>query len=192
MSEQFIKLHTWMATDLHLTGNELIVFAVIHSYTTYQGGYAGGMEPLMELTGLTKCNVYGLIRKLKDKGCIGLANASKGRVHSTYVSLVNRIATDTVNKKPTVSETVSPPIHNRIATDTLLDNRYIDTPYSPPTRGTAHADAKPERKRRSSGKRRRAVDIISSGSDYSSEGLKRIGISQGEEFYDSLDELRIE
>ena len=35
-----------MATDLHLTGNELIVFAVIHGYTVSCGSYKGGMEML--------------------------------------------------------------------------------------------------------------------------------------------------
>lgn len=35
MSEQFVKLHTWM-TELDLSGSELIAFAVIHHYAAYQ------------------------------------------------------------------------------------------------------------------------------------------------------------
>lgn len=178
MNEQFIKLHTWMATDLHLTGNELIVFAVIYSYTNYQGGYAGGMEPLMELTGLVRSKVYKQIALLKEKGYIGLANASKGRVHSTYISLVNCPPTGIVNEA-TVPPTVPYEGHNRPPTGTLLDNRYIDNPPTPLKRGRA-------RKR----KPNRALKYQRGGEDYSAEGLARMGISTGEEFYEGNYEQR--
>lgn len=188
MSEQFIKLHTWM-TELGLNPSELIVFAVIHGYTASCGEYHGGVEVLGKWTGLRRQHVYPFLKSLADKGLIKQTRASGGRHAAAYISLVNRPNIGQLDGQLTVRNRDGKP--SEIGTH-IDNNRYIDTPYSPPTRGTAHADAKPERKRRSSGKRRRAVDIIPSGIDYSTEGLKKMGISQGEEFYDSLDELRIE
>lgn len=184
-------MHKWMSSDLHLVGNELIVFAAIHAYTEWQGGYAGGMEPLMELTGLVRSKVYKLLAGLKERGYIGLAKASKGRTHSTYISLVNR------PPQGTVKQNQPSPQPSPIGDSTVpqgghyIDNRYIDTPYSPPTRGTANADATFEHKPRTRKRKNRALDY-QQGPKYTREDLKALGISLGEEIYEGFDELRIE
>ena len=191
MSEQFVKLHRWMISDLKLTGNELLVFATIHHATVYQDGYDEGMEPLMELTGLVRSKVYKLLAGLKERGYIGLAKASKGRTHSTYISLVNRPPEGTV-KKSRPSPQPSP-----IGDSTVpqgghyIDNRYIDTPYSPPTRGTANADATLEHKPRTRKRKNRAL-VYEQGPKYTRDDLKALGISLGEEIYEGFEELRIE
>lgn len=191
MSEQFVKLHSWM-TELGLNPSELIAFAVIHGYTVSCGSYKGGMEMLGKWCGVSRQHAYRYLQPLIEKGLVKQTQGSGGRNTAVYISTVkpSQYGTDEENQRGRLT------VPNRDGKPsqfgTHIDNiDIIDTPYSPPTRGTAHADAKPERKRRTSGKRRRAVDIIPSGIDYSSEGLKRMGISQGEEFYDSLDELRI-
>lgn len=188
MSEQFVKLHTWM-TELGLNPSELIVFAVIHGYTASCGEYHGGVEVLGKWTGLRRQHVYPFLKSLVDKGLIRQTRTSGGRHAAAYISLVNRPNIGQFDGRLTVRNRDGKP--SEIGTH--IDNiDIIDNPPTPLGGGRANADARPERKRRSSGKRRRAVDIIPSGIDYSTEGLKKMGISQGEEFYDSLDELRIE
>lgn len=192
----FYKLYTWIP-ELGITGNELIVFTVIHSYTEYAGGYAGGLEPLMQMTGLVRSKVYKILASLKDRGYIGLANASRGRVHSTYVSLVNRPTEGTVESS-TVPSTVPYRGHNRPPEGTLLDNRYIDNPPTPLKGGSENAGAKSGERRRPRGasKPSRALNYLRGNTDYSEQGLHNLGISTGEEFYKdeateaALDEIR--
>ena len=191
MSEQFVKLHRWM-TELDISGSELIAFAVIHHDTVYRGGYASGALALAKWCGIAKSNIYHVIETLIGKQLIVKLKASKGRGTSVYASIVNCPKTGQLEGAKGDSLLSPNGTVNCPQTGHYIDNRYIDNPPTPLKWGSAHADAKSERKRRSSGKRRRAVDIIPSGIDYSTEGLKKMGISQGEEFYDSLDELRIE
>ena len=179
-------------TELGLNPSELIALAVIHHYTVYQGGYAGGALALAKWCGIAKSNIYHVIETLIGKQLIVKLKASKGRGTSVYASIVNCPKTGQLESTEQDSYLSQNRTVNCPKTGHYIDNRYIDTPYSPPKGDDAHAGAKSERKRRSSGKRGRAVDIIPSGIDYSTEGLKKMGISQGEEFYDSLDELRIE
>lgn len=180
-------------TELGISGNELIAFAVIYGYTVSCGGYQGGMETLGKWCGVNRQNAYRYLQPLIEKGLVKQVKGSGGRNAAVYISTVQPSQNETVKEKQMRRLTVSNRDGKPSQIETHIDNiDIIDTPYSPPKGDSANADAKPERKRRTSGKRRRAVDIISSESDYSPEGLKRMGISQGEEFYDSLDELRIE
>lgn len=189
MSEQFVKLHKWMG-GMGLTPNELMIFAVIHSYTEYGRGYDGGLAGLTEWTGCSERTVKRTVRQLVEAGWIINSKPSKGRVACLYHSNGDKIAPLREDKMTPLTVTKCPLNGDKMSPDNK-DNKDIDNPPTPLKGGSAHADAKPERKRRSSVKRRRAVDIIPSGIDYSTEGLKKMGISQGEEFYDSLDELRI-
>lgn len=195
MSEPFVKLNMWMASELGLSGNELIVFAVIHHYTQWKGGYSGGMEPLMQLTGVGRRSAFYIVDKLIKKNLVALPAPAKGRNHSTYVSLVNR-ATDCTDEENEPCNGLHPTVQNTTpnrATDcTLLDNRYIDnTPSIPLKGGSANADAKPERKRRKSRKYNRALNYIH-GEIYTEDKLKALGVSFGEELYgDIQDEIRM-
>ena len=184
MSEQFIKLHSWM-TEIGLSGNELIVFAVIHHYTQWKGGYSGGMEPLMQLTGVGRRSAFYIVDKLIKKNLVALPAPAKGRNHSTYVSLVNR-ATDCTDEENEpcngLHSTVQNTTPNRATDCTLLDNRYIDNPPTPLKGGSANADAKPERRRRPSRSYNRALNYIH-GETYTKERLKELGVSFGEELY---------
>ena len=194
MSEPFIKLNMWMATDLHLTGNELIVFAVIHSFTVAGRGYDGGLDGLAKWTGSSARAVSSVLDRLISKGVIEKITASKGRVSNLFLSKINHEESSRLNNEENSGLTMKNlhPNHEESSYD-KKDKKDINiTPSIPLKGGSANADARSERTRRTSGKRRRAVDIISSGVDYSAEGLRQMGISQGEEFYDSLDELRIE
>ena len=184
MSEQFVKLHTWM-TELGLNPSELIAFAVIHHYTVYQGGYAGGALALAKWCGIAKSKIYRVIDKLIEKEYVVKLKASKGRGTSVYASIVNCPKTGQLESTEQDSYLSQNRTVNCPKTGHYIDNRYIDNPPTPLGGGRA-------RKR----KPNRALKYQRGGEDYSTEGLARMGISTGEEFYDnkdykdSLNELR--
>ena len=195
MSEQFVKLHTWM-TELGLNPSELIVFAVIHGYTASCGEYHGGVEVLGKWTGLRRQHVYPFLKSLVDKGLIRQTRTSGGRHAAAYISLVNRPNIGQFDGRLTVRNRDGKP--SEIGTH--IDNiDIIDNPPTPLGGGRANADARPERKRRSNSRRNRALNYMHSEHRYTEDDLRKMGISLGEEFYDnnkdytdSLNELRIE
>ena len=167
--------------------SELIAFAVIYHYTVYQGGYAGGALALAKWCGIARSKVYRVIDKLIEREYVVKLKASRGRGTSVYASIVNCPQTGQLEGAKGDSCLSPNGTVNCPQTGHYIDNRYIDTPYSPPKRGRA-------RKR----KPNRALNYQRGGEDYSTEGLARMGISTGEEFYDnkdytdSLNELRYE
>ena len=188
MSEQFVKLHTWMATDLHLTGNELIVFAVIHGYTVSCGSYKGGMEMLGKWCGVSRQHAYRHLQPLIEKGLVKQTQGSGGRNTAVYISTVkpSQYGTDEENQKGRLT------VPNRDGKPsqygTHIDNiDIIDTPYSPPKGDGAGRPQRPRRKTRS---QKRATNIMTD--PHFEEEARRIVRESSAEFYDSLDELRIE
>jgi hypothetical protein len=179
-------------TELGLNPSELIAFAVIHHYTAYQGGYAGGALALSKWCGIAKSKIYRVLDKLIEKEYVVKLKTSKGRGTTVYASIINCPQTGQLEDAKGDSYLSRKGTVNCPETGHYIDNRYIDTPYSPPKGDSANAGAKSgasERKRR---RPRRATNIISSGDDYSDERLAEMGITMGKEFYDSLDELRID
>ena len=185
MPEPFVKLNMWMASELGLSGNELIVFAVIHGYTAFCGGYQGGMDMLGKWCGLSRRNAYRVISPLIEKGLVKQTVSSKGRNASVYVSLVNRVNMTQLDAQLTVSNRDGKPCQN----DTHIDNnRYIDKPPVSPLKGGG--TAKPQRPRRKTRSQERATNILTD--PRLAEDVERIVKESSEEFYqDSLDELRM-
>ena len=182
-------MHSWM-TELDLSGNELIVFAVIHSFTTHGRGYDGGLSGLAKWTGCTERGVFKVLLRLEERGLVTKAKPSKGRVSNLYLSTVNHEQSSglTMNKVH---------VNHEQSSYDKKDKINIDTPLYPPKGGSENADAKPgERKRPPRRKPPRALNHIHGDCSYSDEELERMGISTGQEFYDdykdSLTELRIE
>jgi hypothetical protein len=172
-------------TELGLNPSELIAFAVIHHYTAYQGGYAGGALALSKWCGIAKSKIYRVLDKLIEKEYVVKLKASKGRGTSVYASIVN--CPQTGQLEGTKGDSCLSPngTVNCPQTGHYIDNRYIDTPYSPPTRGTANAGAKPgERKRHRGASKNRALNYLKGSYNYSDEELRKLGISMGEEFYE--------
>lgn len=129
----FIKFYIDWMPELGLAGNEALVFSVIHHYTEWRGGYAGGTEPLERLTGLARSGVYRILGKLTEKGYIALTATQRGRYHSTYVSLLTAPET---NRPTGRTDAHGQPSYgwdsNRPTGGTLLDtNRYNNPPISP-------------------------------------------------------------
>lgn len=197
MSEQFVKLHSWM-TELDLSGNELIVLAVIHSFTTHGRGYDGGLSGLAKWTGCTERGVFKVLTRLEERGLVSKAKPSKGRVSNLYLSMVNHEQSSRLENEQSSGLTMNKVhVNHEQSSYNKKDKKDIDTPLYPPKGGSENADAKPgERKRPPRRKPPRALDHIHGNCSFSDEELKRLGISTGQEFYDdykdSLTELRLE
>lgn len=69
--ENYITIQGWMVTDLKLSGNELLAFAIIYGFS--QGGnsgFNGGLKYLMEWLGSTKKTVISALSSLVEKGFV--------------------------------------------------------------------------------------------------------------------------
>lgn len=79
----YITIQGWMRTDLKLSGNELIVYAIIYGFSqNKQGEFTGSVQYLADWVGCTKRTVTTILRKLVDeelvkKTVVQLDNNSK-------------------------------------------------------------------------------------------------------------------
>lgn len=70
-AENYIVIQGWMITELHLSGRELILYALIYGFS--QGGnpgYNGSLKYLMEWLESTKKTVISALSSLVEKGLI--------------------------------------------------------------------------------------------------------------------------
>lgn len=69
--ENYVLLQGWMATDLGLKGNDLIVYGIIYDFSHVEGNYfTGSLQYLADWTGSTKSNVRRNINRLLEQGLI--------------------------------------------------------------------------------------------------------------------------
>lgn len=67
----FINIQSWMITELHLEGSELMIFAKIFGFSTTEDQYfTGGLQYLMNWTSKTKKTVIANLASLIQKGYI--------------------------------------------------------------------------------------------------------------------------
>ena len=184
MSEQFVKLHKWMGS-MGLTPNELMIFAVIHSFTENGRGYDGGLADLAEWVGCTARSVNNAVKHLVDAGWIVKSKPSKGRVSCLYLSNHEKISGLREEKFSGLTMKKFHSNHENFSYD-KKDKINIDAPLYPPKGKSANAGAKSgERKRhRGASKPSRALNYLRGNTDYSEQGLHNLGISTGEEFYE--------
>ena len=69
-NEEFYKLYKWMVADLHLSGNDLVVYSIIHSFCERGNLYVGSREFLAHEAGATKRTIDYTLKRLLDMGMI--------------------------------------------------------------------------------------------------------------------------
>lgn len=104
-----IQIYGWMATKLKLKGNELLIYAVIYSFSRNDNGngvFNASISYLQEWTGLTRANVIGCISRLITKNLVvKLEDNSQKRKPNVYV--VNKSIFDNMTSIKTVQALVS-------------------------------------------------------------------------------------
>lgn len=83
-----IVIHGWMRTDLGLKGNELMVFAMIHSFSQKGGcGCYASLKHYMDWTGASRQTVVNTLKSLEDKKLIRKSGKSTSSTN-IYISAV--------------------------------------------------------------------------------------------------------
>ena len=71
--ENYYTIYNWMLTELGLSGSELLIYALIFSYSVSKGGkgcYFGGYEAMSLATGCSTKTVQNSIKKLCEIGLV--------------------------------------------------------------------------------------------------------------------------
>lgn len=125
----YVVIQAFMVNDLKLSGNELIVYAVIHGFT-HDGGhwYYGTRGHLAEWCGASKGTVSNCLRSLLEKGyikrrevdqggykqvqykalfCNGVTKIDRGGVRNRAGSLSKIGDSNTLKSKPNRHDAVS-------------------------------------------------------------------------------------
>ena len=64
----YITIQGWMRTDLKLSGNELIVYAIIYGFSQkQQGEFTGSAQYLADWVGCTRRTVMTILKKLVEE-----------------------------------------------------------------------------------------------------------------------------
>lgn len=69
-NEEFYKLYKWMVNDLHLSGNDLVVYAIVYSFCERGNLYVGSREFLAHEAGATKRTIDYTLKRLLEMGVI--------------------------------------------------------------------------------------------------------------------------
>ena len=67
----YITIQGWMRTELNLSGNELIVYAIIYGFSqNKQGEFTGSAQYLADWVGCTRRTIMSILNKLVEEGTI--------------------------------------------------------------------------------------------------------------------------
>lgn len=70
-NENFITIQGWMLNELHLKGNELLVFALIYGFSQDENSvFSGSLSYMADWTNTTKQSVINTLQKLVEKNLI--------------------------------------------------------------------------------------------------------------------------
>ena len=93
--ESYLTIQSWMVTDLHLKGNELLAYALIYGFSQdEQSCFYGSYQYVMEWLGVDKTTAVRVLKKLEEKGLLRKWQEKEGGV------TVNRYAANTEPTMP--------------------------------------------------------------------------------------------
>ena len=149
----YFVVQGWMLNQLHLKGNTLQVFAIIHGFSHSEDNeYKGSLQYLCEFTGASRSTVIRSLTELQERGYIDKREVYENGVKfNRYKSSVDMIVCfDTGGSKmtpPPFQNDTTPSVkmtpHN-IESNNIADN-LGNNPHNPPE----GEQQKPKRKRKS-------------------------------------------
>lgn len=91
----YFTVKSFMIRDLHLKGNELLVYAIIDGFShDGQSKFVGGISYLCAMTSSTKTNIISCLKNLREKGLIDRIEIKIGNIekHSYFVTNLTKIS----------------------------------------------------------------------------------------------------
>ena len=86
-SENYLTIQGWMRTELNLSGNELLVYAIIYSFNQGENtGFNGSLQYLADWCGATKQGILKNLKGLQSKGLIIKKESENPCEPATYYS----------------------------------------------------------------------------------------------------------
>lgn len=138
----YFVVQGWMLNQLHLKGNTLQVFAIIHGFSHSEDNeYKGSLQYLCEFTGASRSTVIRSLTELQERGYIDKREAYENGVKfNRYKSSVDMSTYfDTTGVKmtlPPCQNDTTPHVkmtpHN-IESNNIEDNREKRKRFTPPT-----------------------------------------------------------
>lgn len=100
-NENYINIQGWMRTALGLTGNRLMVYAIVYGFSQDKGSsFSGGLKYIMDWCGCSKNTARRLLQSLTEEGYIERTDIGQnGCIVQTYRAKLT----------PTKFEGVTPP-----------------------------------------------------------------------------------
>lgn len=96
-ANNYVCIQSFMVSDLHLKGNELLVYAIIYGFSQTDGtSFSGGLQYLMDWTNSSKQGVINNLKSLIEKGLITKTVSQVGGVN--IVDYRSTFLTEGVNK----------------------------------------------------------------------------------------------
>lgn len=149
-SKNFIAIQGWMRTELNLSGNELIAYALIYGFSQDgESAFGGSLQFVADWLGVTKDNARLLLKRLTERGIINKTEIYRNGVKFCDYSVVkttertlsgqclnNEGSTETVTGVPLKqwwgsTETVPHNnIHNNTDKNIEKENTYISSFHS--------------------------------------------------------------
>ena len=112
----YIVVYDWMAAELHLSGSELLLFAMVYSFPD---GWYGSYNAASQRIGITRSNVIAAFQRLEQRGLI---KKQKENYHSVFFKVVSKQYHNSIETIPPV---VSKQYHNSIETIPPIYNKDI-------------------------------------------------------------------
>lgn len=125
--ENFVTISGWMVTDLHLKGNELILFAVIHGFCKREGRFTGSVAYLQGWLSLSYKAVLTILQTLTEKGLLVRHDDTTYPSYSTI--LTDPVETTEVEEQP-VKKVHTPPVETTDKSIEDIDIKEKDTKVS--------------------------------------------------------------
>lgn len=121
----FFVVQSWMVTELQLSGNELLLYAVIYGFSRDgKSRYYGGTDYLCKRTGCARRSVLENLKKLTEKG---LLNKSSETIKNVTYTSYEVVQNPHQCKKCTSAESAQEVVQNphRGSAESAPNNKYI-------------------------------------------------------------------